>query len=182
MTNLTAKIQGSAQNSDAKQLIEGCLLCVDQCDQLLQLISRREYVATAQGASSVGAHIRHILDRFHCVFAGLNDGFIDYDARKREQAIENSPDAASFALASVARRIQDLDLAHRLSNTITVRESVHSEGPVVAIPSSVGRELMGVVTHSIHHLAIIALSVKAFGYQLDDDLGKAPSTIMYERS
>jgi hypothetical protein len=156
--------------------------CVDQCDQLLQMISVQDYVSTAQGSSSVGAHIRHILDRFQCFFAGLHDGCIDYDARKRDHAIENSLDAASFALSTVSRRIQDLELANCLRDTVSVCESVHQEGPSVAIPSSVGREVMGLVTHSIHHLAIIALTVKPLGYQLDSDFGKAPSTIVYERS
>ena len=39
---------------------------------------------------------------------------------------------------------------------------------------------MGLVTHSIHHLAIIALIVKSYGYEMDSDFGKAASTILYE--
>jgi hypothetical protein len=182
MTISKAITDGSAQVGDARQLIEGCMQCVDQCDQLLNLISSQDYVATSQGSSSVGAHVRHILDRFQCCFGGLHDGCIDYDARKRDQAIENSLDAASFALSTVSKRIQDLDIANCLGDTVSVFESVHQERPPIAIPSSVGRELMGLVTHSIHHLAIIALTVKAFGYQLHGDFGKAPSTIVYERS
>jgi hypothetical protein len=51
----------------------------------------------------------------------------------------------------------------------------------VSITSTVDRELMALITHSIHHLAIIALIVKSYGYEMDDDFGKAPSTIVYER-
>ncbi|MDB3909913.1 hypothetical protein N9390_10335 [Gammaproteobacteria bacterium] len=42
--------------------------------------------------------------------------------------------------------------------------------------------MMGLITHSIHHLAVIALQAKAFGYPLNDDFGKAASTLVYERA
>ena len=171
----------SIHSADAEQLIRGCVYCVDQCEQLLKLISQEVYVATSQGISSVGAHVRHILDRFNCFFAGLQQGCVDYDARKRDKSIENNLDAALFSLALIARRVEKLDLAGDPGESITVRESVHHQGPSVTIASTVERELMGLITHSIHHLAIIALIVKAFGYQLDSDFGKAPSTIVYER-
>lgn len=181
MTYSKAVLDNGTHISDAKQLVTGCLHCAEQCNQLLKLISQDVFVDVSQGTSSVGAHVRHILDRFHCFFAGLQDGCIDYDARKRDKSIENSLDAATFALASVTRRVKKLDLTLISGRPITVRESVHHQGPVVSIPSTVDRELMGLVTHSIHHLAIIALIVKSFGYQMDDDFGKAPSTIVYER-
>ena len=90
-----------------------------------------------------------------------------------------------------------MTLSEELGKTITVRESVYHQGPSVEIPSTVDRELMGLISHSIHHLAhrahtaismndthlaIIALITKSFGYRLDSDFGKAPSTILYERS
>ena len=181
MTNSKAVKENGTQASDSKQLVLGCLHCADQCNHLLKLISQDVYVDASHATSSVGAHIRHILDRFQCFFAGLQDGCIDYDARKRDKLIENNLDAASFALASVTRRIRELDLENSQGATITVHESVYHLGPTVSIPSTVERELMGLITHSIHHLAIIALIVKSFGYDMDDDFGKAPSTIVYER-
>jgi len=41
---------------------------------------------------------------------------------------------------------------------------------------------MGLVAHSIHHLAIIALLAKSFDHQMCSDFGKAPSAIVYEPS
>jgi uncharacterized damage-inducible protein DinB len=159
--------------------VEGCVSCIDQCDQLLRLVPLEVYLDSSKGASPVGAHIRHILDRFHCFLSGLSTATIDYDDRKRDKSIENNLDAAAFALASVARRIESTEV---LDATIGVRESVHHLGPAVTMPSTVGRELMGLVTHSIHHLAIIALIVKSYGYETDSDFGKAPPTILYERT
>jgi len=171
----------TVQEADKPLLIEGCLYCIEQCDQLLKLVSQDVFNKAAQGNSSVGAHIRHILDRFHCFFAGLREADIDYDARKRDKSIETSLQAATFALASIARRIEKIDLDASHGQTITVRETVHHLGSSLAIESTVERELMGLVTHSTHHLAIIVLITKSFGYELGNDFGKAPSTIVYER-
>ena len=130
----------------------------------------------------IGAHVRHILDRFHCFFAGLAGASIDYDARKRDPEIEQNVEATMFALESVARRIEQLQSIPFCSELIGVKEFVHPSSPAVEINSTLERELMGLITHSIHHLAIIALLAKSFGHQMDSDFGKAPSTIVYERT
>ncbi|PCJ23233.1 MAG: hypothetical protein COA96_12230 [SAR86 cluster bacterium] len=171
-----------AQDHSESLLIQGCLHCVSQCDELMAFISDELYTAESQGNSSIGAHTRHILDRFHCFFAGLQGAYIDYDDRKRDKTIENSIEAAAFALASVAARVEKLNLAEFADTAITVSESVYHKGPAMAIPSTVNRELMGLITHSIHHLAIIAIIARSFGCHMDEDFGKAPSTIVYEHS
>jgi len=180
MANSKALNQLDIQYTDATQLLAGCVCSIEQCGQLLRLISTESYVDSSKGSSSVGAHIRHILDRFHCFLAGMPAGSIDYDARKRDKSIENNLDVAAFALVSVSRRIESMVALDDLETAITVRESVHYQGPAVTMSSTVGRELMGLVTHSIHHLAIIALIVKSYGYEMDSDFGKAASTILYE--
>ncbi len=163
-------------------LVAGCVNCIDQCDQLLNIISQSVYVDASKGGSSIGAHVRHILDRFHCFFTGLKMSSIDYDARKRDKEIEHNLEAATFALATVARRIDQLNQMQFPTELIRVRESVHPSNPAVEISSTAEREMMGLITHSIHHLAIIALIAKSFGYQMGTDFGKAPSTIVYERA
>ena len=169
------------QNSKAL-LIDGCINCIEQCDQILTTVSQDNFTDSAMGSSSIGAHVRHILDRFHCFFAGLAGASIDYDARKRDPQIEQNVEAATFALASVARRIVQLQDASLCNELISVKESVLPSSPAVEISSTLERELMGLITHSIHHLAIIALLAKSFGHQMGSDFGKAPSTIAYERS
>lgn len=170
------------EEQDAKSLlINACMNCLAQCDQILGIISQENFTDTAKGAS-IGAHIRHILDRFHCFFAGLSDASIDYDARKRDPEIEQNLGAAMFALTSIARRIESLQQQPFCNEALTVKESVLPTSPAIGITSTVERELMALITHSIHHLAIIALLARSFGHPVDEDFGKAPSTIVYERS
>lgn len=132
-----------------------------------------------KGGSSIGAHLRHILDRYQCFFSGLESGCVDYDGRKRDQSIETSLEAATFAVASIGKRIERLQLP---GSPLQIKESVHHLGPQVLVDSSMSRELMGLITHTTHHLAIIAMLARKQGYQLPEDFGKAPSTILHERS
>ena len=74
-----------------------------------------------------------------------------------------------------------MDLDEVLGKSIEVRESVHHESPLAEIPSTFDREIMGLISHSSHHLAIIALIAKSLSFEIDDDFGKAPSTLASER-
>jgi hypothetical protein len=163
-------------------LIGGCTNCIAQCDQILSIISQDNFTDDSKGSSSISAHVRHILDRFHCFFAGLACASIDCDARKRDPKIEQNVEAATFVLESVARRIEQLWQLPFCNELIGVKEFVLPSGPEVEITSTLERELVGLITRSIHHLAITALLVKSFGHQLGSDFGKAPSTIVYERT
>lgn len=164
------------------RLVEGCLRCIGQCGELLDRLPPEAYARPgADGASSIGAHLRHLLDRFHCFFAGLDGACVDYDDRRRDPAVEAGPDAARSALAAVARRLEGLDLAAVEREPMAVRETAHPLGPLVEASSTVGRELMGLVTHSTHHLAIMTAIARRQGFAVDRDIGKAPSTLIRER-
>lgn len=163
-------------------LLNGCLHCMQQCEDLVSSLAADQYAHSHEGSSSIGSHVRHILDRFQSLFAGLSDLRVDYDARKRDKAIESNTDSAHFAIASVLRRLRELDLGKLTKQTLLVRETVYHLGDPVEISSNVERELMGLVTHSIHHLAIISMLAKQCGHPMVESFGKAPSTIVYERS
>ncbi len=181
-TKIEQQVTGQEAKDSQLLLIDGCINCIRQCDQVLRVVSQENYVDGSKGGASIGAHIRHILDRFHCFFTGLPDASIDYDARKRDREIEQSLGAASFAIATVSRRIERLGNQPIALEFIAVKEAVLPSCPAVEISSTLERELMGLITHSIHHLAIIVMIAKSFGYEIDEDFGKAPSTIAFERA
>ncbi|MEX0964809.1 MAG: hypothetical protein WDZ52_12290 [Pseudohongiellaceae bacterium] len=181
-TNIEQRVEGLEETTAQSMLINGCINCIEQCNQILNTVSHENYIDASMGGASIGAHIRHILDKFHCFFVGLPEACIDYDTRKRDREIESNIGAAAFALATVGRRIEQLRQAPARDGFIEVREAVLAPSPAVGVSSTLERELMSLITHSIHHLAIIALIAKSFGYPIDDDFGKAPSTLVYERN
>jgi len=162
------------------KLKSGCCTSVSQCEELLSMLSEKDYQADTEASSSIGGHVRHIVDRFQSFFQGLPIQQIDYDERARDKTIETSLESASFALASVQRRLESL-MPHQIQHqNLVVCETVHQQGFTVQVSSTAERELMSLITHSIHHLAIIALLAKALGYKVDQSFGKAPSTVIFE--
>ncbi|MBT8145201.1 MAG: hypothetical protein KJN90_00020 [Gammaproteobacteria bacterium] len=124
--------------------------------------------------------MRHIIERISCVLDGQARGVVDYDCRSRDQLLEANPGSAEDALKGIQDSMDKLGIEAEIP--LQVRESVHQDSPAVAIASTLERELMSLVSHTIHHLAIIALLARGAGHQLRSDIGKAPSTIKYERS
>jgi len=45
--------------------------------------------------STIGGHVRHNLDHFLCLQAGLHSGIVDYDARDRDEFLETNPEYAA---------------------------------------------------------------------------------------
>jgi uncharacterized damage-inducible protein DinB len=178
----TILMEQDVSSSVADLLLKGCLHCVQQCEDLVDSFGADEYANSYEGSSSMGSHVRHILDRFQSLFAGLPDLSVDYDARKRDKAIESSTDSARFAVALVSWRIRELDLVKLSGQSISVRETVYHRAAPIEISSTLERELMGLITHSIHHLAIISMLAKQCGHPMDPSFGKAPSTLAYGRS
>ena len=48
--------------------------------------------------------------------------------------------------------------------------------------STIGRELQFLVSHSVHHFAMIRGISQRGGEELDGDFGMAPSTLRYQES
>lgn len=166
------------QNS-LDQLRQGCLDRLDQCEELLQALSQENYTTASRTTSSVGTHMRHIFDRFHSVFNGLTSHEINYDVRKRDKEVENNLQAAHFMLQSLQRRLESADFS--AAPTVMVREAVCVDANPIPVASTPARELMGLVSHSTHHLAIIAMIMSRLGISIADDFGKAASTLRYEQ-
>lgn len=129
--------------------------------------------------SSVGQHFRHILDFYQCFFKGVNTGEIDYAKRIRDTKIEVDTASAERTFRKIALGIEDL----QLSQTVNVHGDFSNEhfNNRSLVKSSIGRELMFLHDHAVHHLALIRIGIQLAFPQLDIDenLGVAPSTIKY---
>ncbi len=51
--------------------------------------------------------------------------------------------------------------------------------PSIAVPTSLGRELAFVMSHTIHHNALIGVIAKLLGIDVPERFGYAPSTLAY---
>jgi hypothetical protein len=127
-------------------------------------------------SGSIGGHVRHCLDHVRALELGIERGLVDYDVRRRDVTLEREREAAVCALMAAASRLANVP-GHALGRIVAVRSLVSADGPVVEAVSSVGRELVFVVSHTVHHNAQIALLAHRLGSsRLPRRFGVAAST------
>ena len=156
----------------------GNLAVLDQGLRLLDDLDDDLYQAPgADGGSSIGAHVRHCIDFFERFLAGLEDGRVDYDARGRDPRIAADRNVARSRFLAVRERLEQLTVDDA-SRTLTVRaDAAAAAAETTWCPSSVGRELQVLLSHTVHHYALIALCLRAHGVVPPPGFGVAPSTL-----
>ena len=126
--------------------------------------------------STIGQHIRHIIEFYQCIVNESSSGKIHYDGRKRDCRIEIDK---NFAKKTIDKVISGMHKT-RLEQPIIVQASLMNiESGIIELNSSFGRELAYAMDHMIHHLAILKISLRSRGYELDENFGVAPSTVRY---
>lgn len=131
------------------------------------------------GVSGVGAHLRHCIDFYRCLLDGAAGGRVDYDARSRDPAIEAHRRAASAALEELVAGLEALEVDPGRALEVKVDTAAGTEA--CWHRSSLGRELQFLISHTTHHYALIALLLRARGFELPADFGVAPSTLAHQQ-
>jgi uncharacterized damage-inducible protein DinB len=108
---------------------------------------------------SIGGHTRHCVEFYQCFLAGLESGRIDYDARARDVRIENEVAHAVAALRHIAEEIRDASARQDTMHLLRVIEN-HTGSDTDWSATSVGRELRFLLSHTVHHCALIAILLR----------------------
>ena len=161
--------------------LEGNLLLLQQGLDLLERLSDADYRDHAIDRSAVGAQYRHILDHYRCLLDGLHEGEVDFDRRHRDPVVETERAAACRATTELLDRLRLLS-GFPPGRPIRIRQSTGAEGSDDPQSSSLGRELLFLVSHTVHHYAIIRLLLEERGVVCQPDLGVAPSTLAFRQA
>lgn len=153
-----------------------------QGESLLHKIDNEKYTRKLPQAfhSAIGGHYRHCLDHFQSLLHGLDTDEVNYDHRGRDPRIENDREFALVETQRILRACQSIP-APFLDCSVNVRSQVNYEidrAPLIG--STVGRELMYAVAHTIHHYALIAVMCRLLDVQVPEGFGVAPSTLKYQ--
>lgn len=158
------------------------ILYLEQGLALLEALDEELYRRTVPPTytGSIGAHWRHCLDHYASLLDGLEAGAVDYSARERETRLETDPTYAAERTRDTIRRLRGIEphLGHEPLR-IRVDCGAGQSGTPEASTSTVDRELQFLVSHSVHHYALIALIAKIEGHMPDESFGVAPSTLQY---
>ena len=161
------------------RLIQTNTRWLHQALALLDHLSDHAYAEPPAGFAPhrAGGHMRHILEFYQCFLDGLATLHVDYDARRRDRTVEVSRAAAAATIRALIRRLET-SLELRDDAIIWVRQ----EDDDHYLESSLNRELQVLSSHTVHHFALLALTLRLHGVPMDPDFGMAPSTLRYRNN
>jgi hypothetical protein len=131
--------------------------------------------------SSSGTHMRHIIDHYLALIAGLSQGLINYDVRHRGDKVELEPELAQAKLHQIAYWLQSLASTDLNKTMVLSTEISVTETKILSVPTSLARELIFAGSHAVHHYAMIAQISQQQKMDLPDSFGIAPATATYLR-
>lgn len=165
---------------DTVRLVEENLLALAQLRDLVSGLTPDHFRQAfgEHGRHTLGKHVRHIIDHYDALLDGLDRGaeVIDYEQRRRDEILEQWPQQAASHLAGIEARLSLL-ISGKSPDALTLGYPMDDE--VLSLASSLDRELAFLTSHSIHHMAIIALLAEQSGYHLSDSFGVHPSTLRH---
>jgi len=126
--------------------------------------------------STIGQHVRHILEFYTCLKDGYAVQKINYDLRKRDLAIEREKIVALSLITELINWMQAAEpIALLLEGSYEAEEK-----EIFSILSHLERELVYNIEHTIHHMAIIKIAaINLYHYELPADFGVASSTLKH---
>lgn len=140
-------------------------------------IDQRLYThINTKGRASVGQHVRHTLEFYQCLFNATDT--VNYDERKRDILIESSAAHASLIIDRLVTQINGLSADFPLR---TLAGMPSASLKTLCVNSSLLRELLYVLEHAIHHMALIRILIKdeKADFELEESFGVAYSTLAY---
>jgi hypothetical protein len=100
---------------------------------------------------------------------------LDYDQRRRGTAVETDIESARHTMADLKEKLVDSDAAP--ARAVSVRTLPAPGRSPVLTRSTFDRELAFVLSHTIHHSAMIAVMIGLMGASVSSRLGLAPATL-----
>ncbi|HRB54383.1 MAG TPA: DinB family protein [Bacteroidia bacterium] len=154
---------------------------ISQVTDITEKLSNEEYaspVALLHG-SSIGKHVRHIIEFYDCLLRGYETGTVDYDAREHNALLENDKALAVKTLQEINEKTT---YCTEKPLMLSVNFSDQSE-KANFISSSYERELIYNIEHVVHHAAIIKIALKnSFPHVIvPENFGVAYSTVRFNK-
>ena len=165
-----------------RDLLESVLEVLNQGEALLGELENDYYVRRLPMAfnASIGGHYRHCLDHFRSLLDGAAAGDLNYDHRERGTLIESDRFAALNATRALREGYQQLPAQYLQRELLVTCKTSYATNGSQASPSTVGREIMYVVAHAVHHYALIGIMGGLMGVKLPVGFGVAPSTMKHQ--
>lgn len=174
----------NAMSIDA--VVNGNIEALDDGVELILALTDTQYITIVEeyASSSIGQHLRHVVDMFMAVLVGGKLNKIDYNLRRRGALIETDRKQALVELADIRQLMKSLSvegLDDEGARIQVLTEVSSKEMKSVNVESTLVRELIFVGSHAVHHYALIGILAKLQGVPVKNGFGVAPATATYLR-
>lgn len=163
---------------EKNRLVGACVRVLEQGHALVGRLDDRLY-ASAEGLpvrSAAGSHVRHCLDFYKSLLEGVWVGRVDYNCRGRDALVARDRACAAAQIEIVVEELRALaDLPGDTKLLVSPEDS--DAGGWCA--STLARELQFLISHTVHHYALVALVLRLQGFEPGEEFGVAPSTLAH---
>lgn len=132
--------------------------------------------------TSIGEHLRHVHDFYQCFFRDWTTGCVNYHLRRREFSIEIHLGFAIKALEQLLTHFAEMPADAATRPLQVILEGTSADASLREGASSVARELDFLLSHTVHHYALIAIQCNLLNIDVDSSFGVAPSTLRFRES
>jgi hypothetical protein len=159
-------------------LIYTTTLLFNQIKEALATLSPLQYTHQHSliQCSSIGQHLRHIIEMYQEMLKAYETGCINYELRQRNYQIETDADFAIAQMHQIIANMKPQD-----AEVLLFTKYQADQEPIIT-KTTIARETIYNIEHTIHHMAIMRIAAKAtFNIDLEETFGVAPSTIQYKQ-
>lgn len=156
-----------------KNIVNASLITLEKSKKLLLTISDKELSddSVSPYYSSIGSHIRHVLDFYDCILIEGNN--IDLTQRKRSFDIENYCNSALVYLDELVEKLNNG--VYTKERNVKVVDNLGSGN--LEINYTYSSLLAQANSHTIHHYAIITYILDSLDIEIKDaSFGYNPTT------
>jgi hypothetical protein len=152
---------------------------IDLLDQAVSLVQAHEHAGAPAFGDYAGAHLRHVIEHYEALLLRPDADVIDYDNRPRDRELERCAQSARARLQRLQQSLRawpaaTLETPIRVSSRIGVAGEIEFE-----TRSSVGRELVFLASHAVHHFALLQVYCHEHGLSMGSRFGVAPATLAH---
>ena len=123
--------------------------------------------------SSIGSHVRHILDFYDCILNMNSENRIDLTARSRNKEVESKCCSAKNYLNSIIKKLNSLN-SEMNTNVVVIDDLGLGK---IKMPYTLAAVFSQANSHTIHHYAIINYILEGLNISFpDSDFGYNPTT------
>lgn len=168
--------------TDTPPAVRALAAALGQLADLAAALTDDQYTRRpAAVGAAVGGHVRHNLDHVDALLRGLRAGHLDYDRRERGTAVERDRGEAVAAADRLRAELLAFPWA-AAPPRLPLSALLAPDLPATEVQTTPEREVVFVLSHTVHHNALIAVIARLVEADPPADFGYAPSTTAHLRS